>query len=48
MKRIETMTDFYKIKEMWMEQTVTEDAKDRIREVSVCSVEAVRGLIGRD
>ena len=36
MKRIEMMTDFYKIKEMWMEQTVTEDAKDRIRGVSVC------------
>lgn len=31
----ETMVEFYKIKEMWMEQAVTEAAKDSIRNMSV-------------
>lgn len=35
MKQTENMIEFHKIKEMWMEQTVTEDAKDKIRELSV-------------
>lgn len=35
MKQTENMIEFHKIKEMWMEQTVTEDAKDKIRALSV-------------
>lgn len=35
MNQMETMIEFHKIKEMWMEQTVTEDAKDKIRALSV-------------
>lgn len=35
MKQTENMIEFHKIKEMWMEQAVTEDAKDKIRALSV-------------
>lgn len=35
MNQIETMTEFNKIKEMWMEQAVTEAAKVKIRDLTV-------------